>query len=78
MCLGQKLRYSIKVKSRYSELFALKRNDFLCLSVNFKEFIDKFLKESLKFYLDYNNERKKRIEDYKSLEGKIKNKKKNN
>ena len=59
MCLNEKLNYNIKVKSRNCELFVLKKNDFLRLSVNFKEFIEKFLQKSLMLYLRFNDERKR-------------------
>lgn len=78
MCLNKKLRYSIKVKSRFAELFTLKKNDFLCLGVNFRDFIEKFLKDSLKLFMCYNEERKKKIEEYKYLDGRIKKRKDNN
>jgi CRP-like cAMP-binding protein len=66
MCLSEKLQYNIKVKSRNCELFVLKKNDFLRLSVNFKDFIEKFLYKSLMIYLRFTNEKKrimKLIED---------------
>lgn len=61
MCLNEKLSYNIRVKSRNCELFVLKKNDFLRLSVNFKEFIEKFLQRSLMIYLRFNDEKKKII-----------------
>lgn len=67
MCLDEKLRFGIKVKSRSCELFVLKKNDFLYLSVNFKEFIEKFLYNSLMVYLKYIKERKKLIQDYEEM-----------
>jgi hypothetical protein len=51
MCLNKQLCYNIKVKSRVCELFVLKKDDFLRLSVNFKDFIEKFLKKSLYKFL---------------------------
>lgn len=51
MCLNKQLAYNIKVKSRVCELFVLKKDDFLRLSVNFKDFIEKFLKKSLYKFL---------------------------
>lgn len=51
MCLNKQLCYNIKVKSRVCELFVLKKDDFLRLSVNFKDFIEKFLKKSLYRFL---------------------------
>lgn len=67
MCLNEKLTYNIKVKSRNCELFVLKKNDFLRLSVNFKEFIEKFLQKSLMKYLRFNEEKKK---IYKTIDDK--------
>jgi hypothetical protein len=76
MCLSEKLQYNIKVKSRNCELFVLKKNDFLRLSVNFKDFIEKFLYKSLMIYLRFTNEKKrimKLIEESNShLSSKIK------
>lgn len=71
MCLNEKLRFNIKIKSRSCELFVLKKNDFLRLSVNFKEFIESFLHKSLIVYLKYNEERKKIIEQYEEITNKI-------
>jgi hypothetical protein len=51
MCLNKQLAYNIKVKSRVCELFVLKKDDFLRLSVNFKSFIEKFLKRCLYRFL---------------------------
>jgi hypothetical protein len=59
MCLGEKIKYNIKIKSRNCELFVLKKNDFLKLSVNFKDFIEKFLYKSLMIYLRFTNEKKR-------------------
>lgn len=59
MCLNEKLTFNIKIKSRNCELFVLKKNDFLRLSVNFKEFIENFLHKSLMIYLKFNEEKKK-------------------
>lgn len=70
MCLNEKLTFNIKVKSRNCELFVLKKNDFLRLSVNFKEFIEKFLQRSLMIYLRFNDEKKKVM---KSIEDQNKN-----
>ena len=53
MCLNEKLTFNIKIKSRNCELFVLKKNDFLRLSVNFKEFIENFLHKSLMIYLKF-------------------------
>jgi hypothetical protein len=82
MCLNEKLTYNIKVKSRNCELFVLKKNDFLRLSVNFKEFIEKFLQKSLMKYLRFNEEKKKIYksinEKYLNSEGLNKSKSDNN
>ncbi len=72
MCLKEKLRFNIKVKSRNCELFVLKKSNFLRLSFNFKEFIEKFLHKSLMIYLKYNEERKKIISEYDDMMRKIK------
>ena len=67
MCLNEKLSFNIKIKSRNCELFALKKNDFLRLSVNFKEFIENFLHKSLMKYLKFNEEKNKMIKDFETL-----------
>ena len=67
MCLNEKLTYNIKVKSRSSELFVLKKNDFLKLSVNFKDFIEKFLQKSLLIYLRFTEEKTKIVTELDEL-----------
>lgn len=66
MCLNEKLTFNIKVKSRSCELFVLKKNDFLRLSVNFKEFIENFLHKSLMIYLKFNEDKKKLTKEEES------------
>lgn len=63
MCMNDKIGYNIKVKSRVSELFVLKKTEFLRLSVNFKEFFERFLQKSLLYYLRFNEERKKLMKE---------------
>ena len=67
MCLNEKLTFNIKIKSRNCELFVLKKNDFLRLSVNFKEFIENFLHKSLMKYLKFNEEKNKMIKEFETL-----------
>ena len=67
MCLNEKLSFNIKIKSRNCELFVLKKNDFLRLSVNFKEFIESFLHKSLMKYLKFNEEKNQMIKEFDSL-----------
>jgi len=67
MCLNEKLTFNIKIKSRNCELFVLKKNDFLRLSVNFKEFIENFLHKSLMKYLKFNEEKNKMIKEFDAL-----------
>ena len=67
MCLNEKLTFNIKIKSRNCELFVLKKNDFLRLSVNFKEFIESFLHKSLMKYLKFNEEKNQMIKEFDSL-----------
>ena len=67
MCLNEKLSFNIKIKSRNRELFVLKKNDFLRLSVNFKEFIESFLHKSLMKYLKFNEEKNKMMKEFDSL-----------
>ena len=66
-CLNEKLSFNIKIKSRNCELFVLKKNDFLRLSVNFKEFIESFLHKSLMKYLKFNEEKNQMIKEFDSL-----------
>jgi len=67
MCLNEKLSFNIKIKSRNCELFVLKKNDFLRLSVNFKEFIESFLHKSLMKYLKFQDEKNQMIKEFDSL-----------
>ena len=67
MCLNEKLSVNIKIKSRNCELFVLKKNDFLRLSVNFKEFIESFLHSSLMKYLKFNEEKNRMIKEFETL-----------
>ena len=69
MCLNEKLSHNIKVKTRQCELFLLKKNDFLKVSVNFPEQIQNFLSISLMKYLRFNDEKKRiMIENQKEIE----------
>jgi hypothetical protein len=67
MCLNEKLTFNLKIKSRNCELFVLKKNEFLRLSVN-KEFIKNFLHKSLMIYLRFNEEKKKLIKEFEILQ----------
>jgi hypothetical protein len=74
MCLNEKLTYNIKVKSRYSELYVLKKNDFLKLSVNFKDFIEMFLQKSLSIYLRFTELKTKvvsQVEEMQQIQNEI-------
>jgi hypothetical protein len=77
MCLNEKLEYNIKIKSKNCELFVLKKNDFLRLSVNFKEFIENFLYKSLMKFLKFSDIRKKMIREEDNRQNKINIEKKN-
>ena len=48
-------------------MFVLKKNDFLSLSVNFKEFIESFLHKSLMKYLKFNENKNQMIKEFDSL-----------
>jgi len=74
MCLNEKLEYDVKIKSRSCELFVLKKNDFLRLSVNFKEFIENFLYKSLMKFLKFSDMRKKMINELEKFSKLEKNK----
>ena len=75
MCLCEQLNYDIKIKSRNCDLFVLKKNvrfyskmqDFLRLSVNYKDAIEKFLQRSLLIYLRFNEDKKKVKQNIESL-----------
>jgi hypothetical protein len=56
MCLNKQLTYNMKIKSRICELFVLRKDDFLRLSVNFKEYIENFLKIALFKFLKLHGE----------------------
>jgi hypothetical protein len=64
MCNNEKLTHNVKVKSRNAELFLFKKNDFLKLSFNYKEFINNFLQKSIVLYIKFNDEKKKAIQTY--------------
>lgn len=70
MCLNEKLTYDIKIKSKNCELFVMKKNDFLRLSVNFQEFIGKFLHKSLMKYLKFTEEKNKIIKEFEAMNDK--------
>ena len=74
MCLNERLTYNIKVKSRNSELYVLKKNDFLKLSVNFKDFIEMFLQKSLLIYLRFTELKTKvitQVEEMQQIQNEI-------
>jgi hypothetical protein len=64
MCFNEKLSHLTIIKSRNAELFVFKKNDFLRLSFNFKEFVENFLQRSIIHYIKFNDEKKKAIESY--------------
>jgi hypothetical protein len=64
MCNNEKLTHYVKVKSRNAELFLFKKNDFLKLSFNYKEFVNNFLQRSIVLYIKFNDEKKKAIKEY--------------
>lgn len=72
MCLNDKLSHNIKIKSRTAELYILKKEDFLRLSVNFKDIIQLFLHNSLLKYVKFNDEKKKIIKEYEDKYGIVK------
>lgn len=76
MCLGEKLTINIKIKSRSCELFVLKKSDFLRVSVEYKEYIDLFLKESLFHYLQFEERKKQMIQEAERIMEKKHQKKK--
>lgn len=67
MCQNKIIDYNIQVKSKYSELYILKKDYFLRISITFKEIIKKFLHDSLVNYLCF-------LEEKQILENKIQTK----
>lgn len=63
MCLGEKLTYSIKIKSKNCELYVMQKNDFLRLTVNYKQFIEYFLHKSFMRYLKFTEEKNQMIKE---------------
>jgi hypothetical protein len=64
MCLSLSLAYNIIVKSRNCELFVLKKEDFLKISMRYREYIHKFLQRSLMVYMRYNDIIKRIIREF--------------
>lgn len=60
MCVGEPIKYTIKIKSHLAELYSLKKINFFRLAVLFPDEIECFLKLALLKYNDfernYNNE----------------------
>ena len=60
MCVGEPIKYTIKIKSHLAELYSLKKINFFRLAVLFPDEIESFLKLALLKYNDfernYNNE----------------------
>lgn len=67
MCQNKIIDYNIQVKSKYAELFLLKKENFLKISITFKEIIQQFLHNSLINHLLF-------LEQKEELEEKIREK----
>ena len=67
MCLNERLIYNIKIKSRKSDLFILKNEDFLKISVNYSSYIEEFLYNSLVRYLNFNELMQKEIRRFEKI-----------
>ena len=67
MCLNERLIYNIKIKSRKSDLFILKNEDFLKISVNYSSYIEEFLYNSLIRYLNFNEIMQKEIRRFEKI-----------
>ena len=67
MCLNERLIYNIKIKSRKSDLFILKNEDFLKISVNYSSYIEEFLYNSLVRYLNFNEIMQKEIRRFEKI-----------
>lgn len=68
MLLNKQLTFNIKVKSRNCELFVLKKHDFLKLSVNYNEFIQKFLKKALNKYIKFIDTQNNRFNEMQDIQ----------
>lgn len=62
MCQNKVIDYNIMVKSKYTDLFILKKENFLKISITYKEIIQQFLQNSLNNYLFFLDQ-KQELED---------------
>ena len=67
MCLNERLKYNIKIKSRKCDMFILKNDDFLKISVNYSSYIEEFLYKSLIRYLKFNEIMNKEIRRFEKI-----------
>ena len=68
MCLGLPIKYTIKMKSKVVELFSLSKNDFIGLTINFKQYIESFLNSALRMYKVFKINYFRTIEEHKEME----------
>lgn len=59
--------FNIKVKSKYVSILCLSKEDFIKLSISYKEEIEDFLNKSIKNYMLIKKEKDKREEEEKDL-----------
>ena len=67
MCLNERIKYNIKIKSRKCDMFILKNEDFLKISVNYSSYIEEFLYNSLIRYLNFNEIMQKEIRRFEKI-----------
>ena len=73
MCLGIPIKYIIKVKSKMAELFGLKKNDFMSLSVEHEKEIELFLERAVNFYINFETEYNKAVKEHFKNNIKVRN-----
>lgn len=73
MCLGIPIKYTIKVKSKISELFGLKKNDFVSLAVEYEKEVELFLERAINFYINFENEYSRAVKEHLKTMIKVKN-----
>ena len=63
MCVGEPIKYTIKIKSHLAELYSLKKINFFRLAVLFPDEIESFLKLALLKYNDFERGEQNRIRE---------------
>ena len=71
MCIGLPIKYTIKVKSKVTELYSLKKIDFVRLTIVFKEYMESFLEKALILYKEFKINYYRAIKEKKEMSMKI-------